>query len=115
MLVEVKHLASLTKFLTHVQVLNRELALILRLFSSVCKQQDIVAAMRTEAISYVPRYMFILRIVIIALLNGSSCFPLQREQAVQCMDSFLRALTSIPGIDSHDANAVSCSAVCMIP
>ncbi|XP_066363217.1 protein PARTING DANCERS homolog isoform X3 [Miscanthus floridulus] len=44
----------------------------------VCKQKDIVAAMRTE-----------------------------REQAVQCMDAFLRVVTSIPGIDSHDANALA--------
>ncbi|KAJ1264318.1 hypothetical protein BS78_09G254500 [Paspalum vaginatum] len=43
----------------------------------VCKQQDIVTAMSN-----------------------------QREQAVQCMDGFLRVLTSIPGIDSHDANAL---------
>ncbi|KAF8696944.1 hypothetical protein HU200_036589 [Digitaria exilis] len=44
----------------------------------VCKQQDIITTMRNE-----------------------------REQAVQCMDAFLRVLTSIPGIDSHDANALS--------
>nr|XP_034584657.1 protein PARTING DANCERS homolog isoform X2 [Setaria viridis] len=43
----------------------------------VCKQQDIVTTMRNE-----------------------------RVQAVQCMDAFLRVLTSIPGIDSHDANAL---------
>ncbi|AQK92503.1 hypothetical protein ZEAMMB73_Zm00001d009728 [Zea mays] len=72
--------ASFTQFLARVQVLNRELALIACLFSSVCKQKDNIATMRIE-----------------------------REQAVQCMDAFLRVLTSIPGIDSHDANAVSCS------
>ncbi|RLN29060.1 uncharacterized protein C2845_PM05G27490 [Panicum miliaceum] len=44
----------------------------------VCKQQDIVTTMRNE-----------------------------RAQAVQCMDAFLRVLTSIPGIDSHDANALA--------
>ncbi|KAL6618684.1 hypothetical protein ACP70R_033823 [Stipagrostis hirtigluma subsp. patula] len=44
----------------------------------VCKQQDIIATMKNE-----------------------------REQAVQCMDAFLRVLTSIPGIDSHDANALA--------
>ncbi|TVU01922.1 hypothetical protein EJB05_52569, partial [Eragrostis curvula] len=44
----------------------------------VCKQQDIVSTMKNE-----------------------------REQAVQCMDAFLRVLTSIPGIDSHDANALA--------
>lgn len=31
----------------------------------------------------------------------------EREQAVQCMDAFLRVLTSIPGIDNHDANALA--------
>ncbi|PAN17828.2 hypothetical protein PAHAL_3G158400 [Panicum hallii] len=44
----------------------------------VCKQQDIITTMRNE-----------------------------RAQAVQCMDAFLRVLTSIPGIDSHDANALA--------
>ncbi|XP_062180601.1 protein PARTING DANCERS homolog [Phragmites australis] len=44
----------------------------------VWKQQDIISTMRNE-----------------------------REQAVQCMDAFLRVLTSIPGIDSHDANALA--------
>uniref|UniRef100_J3MA96 DisA/LigA helix-hairpin-helix motif domain-containing protein n=1 Tax=Oryza brachyantha TaxID=4533 RepID=J3MA96_ORYBR len=44
----------------------------------VCKQQDIISTMKNE-----------------------------REQAVQCMDSFLRVLTSIPGIDNHDANALA--------
>uniref|UniRef100_A0A0D9WKF2 DisA/LigA helix-hairpin-helix motif domain-containing protein n=1 Tax=Leersia perrieri TaxID=77586 RepID=A0A0D9WKF2_9ORYZ len=44
----------------------------------VCKQQDIVTTMKNE-----------------------------REQAVQCMDSFLCVLTSIPGIDNHDANALA--------
>ncbi|KAG0519467.1 hypothetical protein BDA96_09G266800 [Sorghum bicolor] len=44
----------------------------------VCKQKDLVTAMGIE-----------------------------REQAVQCMDAFLRVLTSIPGIDSHDANALA--------
>ncbi|KAL5654645.1 hypothetical protein ACJX0J_033964, partial [Zea mays] len=44
----------------------------------VCKQKDNIATMRIE-----------------------------REQAVQCMDAFLRVLTSIPGIDSHDANALA--------
>jgi len=43
----------------------------------VCKKQDIITTMRDE-----------------------------RAQAVECMDAFLRVLTSIPGIDSHDANAV---------
>ncbi|KAL5231788.1 hypothetical protein ABZP36_030564 [Zizania latifolia] len=44
----------------------------------VCKQQDIISTMKNE-----------------------------REQAVQCMDAFLRVLTSIPGIDNHDANALA--------
>lgn len=44
----------------------------------VCKQQDIITTMSNE-----------------------------REQAVQCMDAVLRVLTSIPGIDSHDANALA--------
>lgn len=44
----------------------------------VIKQQDIISTMRNE-----------------------------REQAVQCMDAFLRVLTSIPGIDNHDANALA--------
>ncbi|KAG8086271.1 hypothetical protein GUJ93_ZPchr0010g10161 [Zizania palustris] len=44
----------------------------------VCKQQDIISTMKIE-----------------------------REQAVQCMDAFLRVLTSIPGIDNHDANALA--------
>uniref|UniRef100_A0A0E0DV23 Phospholipase/carboxylesterase/thioesterase domain-containing protein n=1 Tax=Oryza meridionalis TaxID=40149 RepID=A0A0E0DV23_9ORYZ len=43
----------------------------------VCKQQDIISRLKNE-----------------------------REQAVQCTDSFLRVLTSIPGIDNHDANAL---------
>ncbi|KAE8821519.1 ATP-dependent 6-phosphofructokinase 1 [Hordeum vulgare] len=41
----------------------------------VCKQQDISSTMRNE-----------------------------REQAVQSMDAYIRVLTSIPGIDDHDAN-----------
>uniref|UniRef100_A0A0E0A3H2 Phospholipase/carboxylesterase/thioesterase domain-containing protein n=1 Tax=Oryza glumipatula TaxID=40148 RepID=A0A0E0A3H2_9ORYZ len=44
----------------------------------VCKQQDIISRLKNE-----------------------------REQAVQCTDSFLRVLTSIPGIDNHDANALA--------
>ncbi|KAL6848855.1 hypothetical protein ACP4OV_021438 [Aristida adscensionis] len=44
----------------------------------VCKKQDITATVRN-----------------------------QREQTVQCIDAFLRVLTSIPGIDSHDANALA--------
>ncbi|KAI5000102.1 hypothetical protein ZWY2020_004691 [Hordeum vulgare] len=43
----------------------------------VCKQQDISSTMRNE-----------------------------REQAVQSMDAYIRVLTSIPGIDDHDANMV---------
>ncbi|KAI5011501.1 hypothetical protein ZWY2020_013638 [Hordeum vulgare] len=43
----------------------------------VCKQQDIISTMRNE-----------------------------REQAVQSMDAYIRVLTSIPGIDDHDANMV---------
>ncbi|GJM89895.1 hypothetical protein PR202_ga06120 [Eleusine coracana subsp. coracana] len=43
----------------------------------VCKQQNIVSAMKNE-----------------------------REQAVQCLDAFVQVITSIPGIDSHDANTV---------
>jgi len=46
-------IASFTKFLTHAQLLNHELALIACLFSSVCKQKDIVAAMRTEVCSQI--------------------------------------------------------------
>ncbi|XP_065011625.1 protein PARTING DANCERS homolog isoform X2 [Musa acuminata AAA Group] len=42
----------------------------------VCKRQDAVGTMRSE-----------------------------RERAVQGMDMFLRVVTSIPGIDDHDANA----------
>ena len=30
----------------------------------------------------------------------------KRKQSVQAMDVFLRVLTSIPGIENHDANAV---------
>ncbi|KAE8819346.1 hypothetical protein D1007_02848 [Hordeum vulgare] len=41
----------------------------------VCKQHDISSTMRNE-----------------------------REQAVQSMDAYIRVLTSIPGIDDHDAN-----------
>lgn len=44
----------------------------------VCKQQDIVARMKVE-----------------------------RKQAVQGMDAFLRVLTSIPSIDNHDANSLN--------
>lgn len=35
-------------------------------------------------------------------------FPshVKRKQSVQGMDIFLRVVTSIPGIDNHDANAV---------
>ncbi|XP_047088922.1 protein PARTING DANCERS homolog [Lolium rigidum] len=44
----------------------------------VCKQQDITSTMRNE-----------------------------REQAVQSMDAFLHVLTSIPGIDDHDATMLS--------
>jgi ERCC4-type nuclease len=73
-----KSLHSFLKFLARVQVLNRKLLLITYLLSSVCKQQDIITTMRNE-----------------------------RAQAVQCMDAFLRVLTSIPGIDTHDANALA--------
>lgn len=31
---------------------------------------------------------------------------MKRKQAVQGIDLFLRVVTSIPGIDDHDANAV---------
>lgn len=44
----------------------------------VCKRQDAVAMMKLE-----------------------------RERAVQEMDLFLKVVTSIPGIDSHDANALA--------
>ncbi|XP_038977025.1 protein PARTING DANCERS homolog isoform X2 [Phoenix dactylifera] len=44
----------------------------------VCKRQDAISMMKNE-----------------------------REQAVQGMDLFLRVVTSIPGIDNHDANAVT--------
>ncbi|KAF6162365.1 hypothetical protein GIB67_005285, partial [Kingdonia uniflora] len=44
----------------------------------VCKQQDAISKLRIE-----------------------------REHSVQGMDVFLRVLTSIPGIDNHDANALS--------
>ncbi|XP_024312123.1 protein PARTING DANCERS isoform X2 [Brachypodium distachyon] len=44
----------------------------------VCKQQDISSTMKNE-----------------------------REQAVQCMDAFLQVVTSIPGIDNHDANMLA--------
>ncbi|GJM89898.1 hypothetical protein PR202_ga06123 [Eleusine coracana subsp. coracana] len=30
-----------------------------------------------------------------------------REQAVQCLDAFVQVITSIPGIDSHDANTLA--------
>uniref|UniRef100_A0A0D9WKF3 Uncharacterized protein n=1 Tax=Leersia perrieri TaxID=77586 RepID=A0A0D9WKF3_9ORYZ len=58
----------------------------------VCKQQDIVTTMKNEVLPHVSRYTML-------------CFL--REQAVQCMDSFLCVLTSIPGIDNHDANALA--------
>ncbi|XP_010677006.1 protein PARTING DANCERS homolog isoform X1 [Beta vulgaris subsp. vulgaris] len=44
----------------------------------VCKQQDIVARMKAE-----------------------------RKHAVEGMDAFLRVVTSIPGIDNHDANSLN--------
>ncbi|XP_037488656.1 protein PARTING DANCERS homolog isoform X1 [Triticum dicoccoides] len=44
----------------------------------VCKQQDISSTMRNE-----------------------------REEAVQSMDAYIRVLTSIPGIDDHDANMLA--------
>ncbi|XP_038977026.1 protein PARTING DANCERS homolog isoform X3 [Phoenix dactylifera] len=44
----------------------------------VCKRQDAISMMKNE-----------------------------REQAVQGMDLFLRVVTSIPGIDNHDANALA--------
>ncbi|XP_044964161.1 protein PARTING DANCERS homolog isoform X2 [Hordeum vulgare subsp. vulgare] len=44
----------------------------------VCKQQDISSTMRNE-----------------------------REQAVQSMDAYIRVVTSIPGIDDHDANMLA--------
>ncbi|OVA06540.1 hypothetical protein BVC80_1739g24 [Macleaya cordata] len=43
----------------------------------VCKRQDAIAKLNAE-----------------------------REQSVQVMDAFLRVVTSIPGIDNHDANAL---------
>ncbi|KAF8393287.1 hypothetical protein HHK36_021528 [Tetracentron sinense] len=43
-----------------------------------CKQQDAISKMKVE-----------------------------RERSVQAMDTFLRVVTSIPGIDNHDANALS--------
>ncbi|XP_029118589.1 protein PARTING DANCERS homolog isoform X1 [Elaeis guineensis] len=46
--------------------------------SAVCKRQDAISMMKNE-----------------------------REQAVQGMDLFLRVVTSIPGIDNHDANALA--------
>jgi len=64
-------IASFTKFLTHAQVLNRELALIACLFSSVCKQKDIVAALRTEVCYYVPRYMLMYYQWVLLLINDS--------------------------------------------
>lgn len=30
----------------------------------------------------------------------------QRERSVQTMEAYLKVMTSIPGIDAHDANAV---------
>ncbi|XP_012080169.1 protein PARTING DANCERS isoform X1 [Jatropha curcas] len=53
------------------------------------------------------------KIVKIALSRGAckkqdvmSKLKAERKQAVQGMDIFIRAITSIPGIDSHDANAL---------
>ncbi|MCI38024.1 hypothetical protein A2U01_0059252, partial [Trifolium medium] len=33
------------------------------------------------------------------------CFDLKRKQLVQGMNFYLKVVTSIPGIDNHDANA----------
>lgn len=38
--------------------------------------------------------------------GGTSCF-VKRKQAVQGMDVFLKVVTALPGIDNHDANAVT--------
>ncbi|XP_020249777.1 protein PARTING DANCERS [Asparagus officinalis] len=39
--------------------------------------------------------------------DAVSMMKLEREQAVQRMDCFLKVVTSIPGIDNHDANALA--------
>lgn len=70
-----KYLHSFLKFLTHVQLLNRKLALITYPFPSVCKQQDIVTTMRNEVISDAPRYMGVL-FVGLGLAKLFSCFSL---------------------------------------
>lgn len=41
------------------------------------------------------------------LRESSSFIFKQRKQAVQEMEVFLKVVTSIPGIDNHDANAVA--------
>ncbi|KAF9589961.1 hypothetical protein IFM89_029577, partial [Coptis chinensis] len=38
--------------------------------------------------------------------DALSKLKVEREQSVERMDAFLRVVTSIPGIDNHDANAV---------
>jgi hypothetical protein len=37
------------------------------------------------------------------------CFDLKRKKLVQGMSFYLKVVTSIPGIDNHDANAVNLS------
>lgn len=39
--------------------------------------------------------------------DAISMMKLERERAVQTMDLFLKVVTSIPGIDNHDANALA--------
>jgi hypothetical protein len=41
-------------------------------------------------------------------------FLLYLEQIVLCLDALLQVLTSIPGIDSHDANAVCADILCVL-
>ncbi|RVW82913.1 Protein PARTING DANCERS [Vitis vinifera] len=57
----------------------------------VCKRQDVISKLRAEPLSYLNLPFLVSK----------------EEESVQGMDVFLRVITSIPGIDNHDANSLN--------
>ena len=83
------------------------------MYVTVCKRQDIVSKLKDEVSRMcflTPPYILVRCIIFnFCFQNTSKTYILllaKRERSVQGMDIFLKVVTSIPGIDNHDANAV---------
>ncbi|CAN1199589.1 Probable sphingolipid transporter spinster homolog 3, partial [Linum perenne] len=60
-----------------------------------CKRQDVTSTMKAEFF-FKPE-----QLLLVVFSHG------KRSRSVQVMDNFLKVLTSIPGINSHDANSLN--------